>query len=276
MQIEKLSESIINTYAIKSLTQEIIVSPKPGLVDRYDTGAHNDMDIYTFINSIFSLDNYFGKCYMAGINEVSLEKAFFLSKQYGLIAEKNMSESTSGINTHKGAIFMLGIISLSAGFTYTKSSLTKKNLIKTIKEISSFLKDDYKKYNTNGTRIYHDYGISGARGFTEDGYSFLIETSLSEFRDMYKKTLSLELSSIHTLMIIISYLDDTNIISRGGIENLNYAKKIAKDYINYGSILYDKNLSIIKKINIDFINKNISPGGAADCLSAVLFLDKIL
>src|SRR4051812_47765287 len=102
----------ISQKALLSLLYEVSASPKPGLVDRYNQGAHKDMDFFTFMASSAALSNYFNDCVAEGVkySGQNPQELFFSLRSLGVDAEKSMFEATDNVNTHKGLIFSLGII----------------------------------------------------------------------------------------------------------------------------------------------------------------------
>ncbi|MFA5558812.1 MAG: triphosphoribosyl-dephospho-CoA synthase, partial [Methanofastidiosum sp.] len=103
------------------------------------------------------------------------------------------------------------------------------------------------------------------------GLPTVMELGLPEFKKAYEKTQDLNKSSLHALIAIMSGAEDTNIISRNGIEAYYDIQKKADEIIKVGGVLTTTGMSKILDLEMDFLKKNISPGGAADLLSATLF-----
>ena len=101
----------VGAMAAKALLYEVCTTPKPGLVDRENAGAHRDMDIYTFMGSSAVLQPYFTRCAEIGIKtrEQAAEETFRQIRFAGMLAEQEMYRQTRGINTHKGAVFSMGL-----------------------------------------------------------------------------------------------------------------------------------------------------------------------
>src|SRR5699024_6679000 len=101
----------ISSMSIKSILYEVAATPKTGLVDRKNSGAHKDMDFFTFINSSSVLGSYFYNCTKAGIEFKGNDYRDLLKdiRPIGMEAEKDMFKATNNINTHKGIIFSQGI-----------------------------------------------------------------------------------------------------------------------------------------------------------------------
>ena len=103
--------------AVASLHAELRLYPKPGLVSPVDTGSHDDMDASTFMRSLFALRHYFRRICLAGMRNAP----FVQLKQLGIAAEAAMLKATHGINTHRGAIFSLGLLCAAAGRMYARA-----------------------------------------------------------------------------------------------------------------------------------------------------------
>ena len=101
--------------ACRSLLYEVCVTPKPGLVDRQNSGDHRDMDLFTFLNSAPALFPYFERCVRQGWKETEPEALFPPLRWEGKLAEQAMLAATGGVNTHKGAIFSMGLCCAALG-----------------------------------------------------------------------------------------------------------------------------------------------------------------
>lgn len=97
--------------AVRSLHAELCLYPKPGLVSPVDSGSHEDMDAETFMRSMFALRHYFKKICLAGLDDAPFARL----KALGIAAEAAMLRATRGVNTHRGAIFSLGMLCATAG-----------------------------------------------------------------------------------------------------------------------------------------------------------------
>ena len=106
-----LTPAAIGRAATLALHDELALSPKPGLVTLVDNGSHHDMDAHTFMRSLFALRGYFVRIAEAG----HAGAAFADLERCGIAAEARMLAATRGINTHRGAIFMLGLLCAAAG-----------------------------------------------------------------------------------------------------------------------------------------------------------------
>lgn len=286
--IEKTIPIKIAQIALKSMLYEVYTSPKPGLVDSLDSGAHKDMDIFTFIDSSISLYPFMLECSYLGYNFKGKDSKHLFNtlRKLGIKAEKEMLLETKDINTQKGLIFILGIISANAGRSLKK---TNQIDIKEICKISSIMVEGIvdnelaslnktKDANlTAGERIYLDYGITGIRGEVEKGFPTVTEYGLPNLYKGLKKSLSLNQAFVDALLYIMSHSEDTNILWRGGIEALEIMRKYSRQAVSLGGIRTVEGRVYIENMNKEFIKRNMSPGGSADLLAATIMfylLDK--
>lgn len=280
MQKEDFCE-MISAIAIKSILYEVAATPKPGLVDRDNAGAHSDMDFFTFLNSTSVLGPYFYKCALAGADfkDSDYSKLLIHIRPIGIEAEKSMFKATCGINTHKGIVFSAGIIGAAAGTLYEEERpLSLENIIDRVKSIShgisGELKEvDHKEKLTYGEKLFAKHKSKGIRGEVEEGFPTVLKYSYPIFKElMEEKTLNINDILIQTLYHLIENTEDSNILGRHGLAELEFAKTSAGEALKLGGILSQEGRDYIENLDREFIEKNISPGGAADLLAVTLML----
>lgn len=274
-------------YAQKSILYEAILTPKPGLVDAVDSGAHKDMDIYTFIDSSTSLFKGFYSYAKLGLTCKQDEKELFVKiRNIGIIAEKDMFKATDNVNTHKGINFSLGIVIAATGY-YLKDMYKEQvnnfkpddtlQILKIVKRMTEGLvKNDFRDLDqkeklTNGEKIYLEKGFSGIRGEVEGGFPTVFNTSLPRLRFLSNNDIKKDRLLLDVLFHIMSVSIDSNVINRGGFETLEFVNEEALKFIEDGIIYQDNYQEKIEELNNVFIEKNISPGGAADLLAITIF-----
>jgi len=259
------------SQAIKSLIYEVTLAPKPGLVDSTNAGSHTDMDIFTFIDSSLALQPFFDSYYQTGYTHNSTEITLFTSiRTIGIAAEKAMFKATNGVNTHKGANFSFGVMLAAMGFCHQHKKHDLLDIIECVKKMTAGLTKQ-ELYNigsakTHGETIFQTYGFTGIRGEVENGFPIIINHALPY---LVASSLPLQERLLCTLLVIMSINDDTNILSRGGIDDLYEVKKDAKRILELPSKQIKTELS---KLNDRYVSKNISPGGSADLLALTIFL----
>lgn len=269
----------IDKIAIESLSKEALLSPKPGLVDRHDTGAHTDMDIRTFLDSAMSLQGYIGKCFLSGFDEGKHTGVFDIGsiRATGIEYEKKMFEATGGINTHKGAVFTFGIISAALGY---KLGEGKEWTLPDIQEgcmmIAAPLADELGIDDSNGSKIYKKHGIKGVKGEALRGFPSVLITSFDALSRAAKIGLQNDAKWLFTLLVLMSEVDDTNVVSRCGIDGLTYIRSAAKSCLKRIEEETTIDMDRLNRMNADFIERNLSPGGCADILSASMFVEEAL
>ena len=251
---------LLAQLAENALREELDTTPKPGLVDKDDSGAHRDMDYKIMSRGISALRPYFTELAVtagAGLDAESVRKI-------GIKAEKAMLEATRGVNTHKGALFCIGLtVSAAASLLSSGEALTEENLRRNIKRIAEGIPQ---AADTHGAAVKRSYRVGGALDCALHGYRALFEDWLPFFRSLEGDAFR----NHRTLFRIMSTLVDTNILHRTCPQTLERVKRLSADLCNNFSV------SDLKKLNRDFIRENISPGGSADMLSLTIFINNII
>ena len=266
----------IGTWAALSLLDEVSVTPKPGLVDRANTGSHRDMDLSTFVASTTALVPWFREFTQLGMETwwEPPEEVFPLLRRLGIEAEQAMFRATGGINTHKGAIFTLGILCgaagrlLSAGETWTTDVL----LDTAAAMVRSAMEEDFQDMTdaTAGGRLYREYGIRGIRGEAADGFPSIREIGLPVFIRCRSEGKDWNEAGAVTLAHLIANVEDTNMLSRGGLQLAQVARE------KTSALLPHPTVPELQNLDRWFMENNLSPGGCADLLAAVCFLHRLI
>lgn len=263
-----------------ALLSEVSASPKPGLVDRLSNGAHKDMDYNTFMESIKAISPYFSGFAEIGrnldyIDEATLERL----RPLGLECEKTMFRATKGVNTHKGAVFSLGILAAAAGYCFEKlndlSADAVCNAAGTIAKASEkdFLLPDDCMPITKGRKLYAAYGIRGIRGEAASGFYSVRRYALPAMRELLQKDCYSENDVyVQVLLHLMTEVQDTNVIARCGIEGAEYVKSSARKALAMGGALTFQGRDELLRMDEEYIRRNISPGGCADLLSVTIAL----
>lgn len=261
--------------AVQSLLEEVHITPKPGLVDRRNTGSHTDMDIFIFQVSANALWPYFKACVAIGQDTATEapEETFRLLRQAGLDAEKAMYKATGGVNTHKGAIFTLGILCGSIGRLWSAETpmpaLTL--LLKECAAVGQAAMEDFFKMDgsTAGQKLFLQKGLRGIRGEVADGLPAVMNIALPALEEGIAKGLSFNDAAACSLIQLIARVEDSNLYHRGGEEGAAFAKEYAKKLGTFPT------MAQIEAMDNAFVVRNLSPGGCADLLAATLFLHKL-
>ncbi|WP_432666235.1 triphosphoribosyl-dephospho-CoA synthase CitG [Wukongibacter baidiensis] len=273
----------IEAIAVRSLLYEVSATPKPGLVDRNNCGAHKDMDIFTFIDSSSVLGETFYRCVLAGMEHKSgIETLLDAIRPIGINGEKRMFSITNDVNTHKGLVFSLGIISAAIGFLYEEnldSLWTVNNVCEQVRRMTKGLVDKELKNKvfdralTYGEELYVKYGITGIRGEVASGFRTVREYGLPLFKELMESEKgSLNDRMVQVLIYLMAYSEDSNILGRHDLEMLRRIQERAKGIIDLGGIYSEKGTKAIKELDQWCIKHWVSPGGSADLLAVTIML----
>ncbi len=284
----------IATLAVQSLIDEVMTTPKPGLVDRRNNGSHTDMDLSTFIVSANALKPYFGECVKIGQETQHLPPSdtFPLLRQAGLSAEAAMLCATGGVNTHKGAIYTMGILLGALGRLWTPErpvTVTETLLTECAKMVQAHVEADFAAITkadsavieesslavtttsclTAGQRLYLKQGLTGIRGEVAAGLPSVASIGLPIYKKALQAGLSANDAGTITLLHLIANVADTNLYHRGGSDGAAYAADTARALLTKNCY---PSAEQIEALDDAFISRNLSPGGCADLLAVTYFL----
>lgn len=252
---------IIAHLATQALQAELDTTPKPGLVDKDNNGAHRDMDYALMQRSIDTLHPYFVKLALLGCADALPTHTSI--RDIGIEAERAMLSATNGVNTHKGALFSMGLAVVAAAHEKNTDSLQT-----TIKALAASFPD------TNGTHgskakllSKGTTAIKGALDNAREGYEMLFAEWLPFYIEHRKER---DAHTLHkTLLRIMCDLDDTNVIYRTDLATAEEVKQEARVMLDSFAE------AALKDMDRRYTARNISPGGAADMLSLTAFIGSI-
>lgn len=274
----------IGTKACCALLEEVYTTPKPGLVDLYSCGAHKDMNVHTFEKSALALKPYFIRMAQQGYSLSCSEEALFCEiRKTGMQAEKAMYRATDGINTHKGLIFTLGLYCAAAGRCIKKHGEIREEMLRAIQQkmAAESLKKELeaikqKEASSHGEKNYQKYGTAGIRGEAIAGYPAVWEYALSALREGIKEKRDYNLVKIQTLFVLMSRLEDSNILSRKNRDTLLEVQTQAGRFLEEGGAYAKDADRKLMRMDEEYIGKNISAGGCADLLATAIFMEFLL
>lgn len=298
-----------------ALLGEVYATPKPGLVDRRDTGAHRDMNYETFLASTEAITPFMVRMFAEGMDATvaghTPEEVFQAIRGIGLEAERAMYAATDGVNTHKGMIFTMGIVLAAAGILYARDGYGTVDAIldRTRQMTARSMAEDFRKMlehppKTHGERLFRTYGERGIRGQAMEGFPILRDTAvpwLRRFQNIctdaelqrdiaaqatLRRGLLQDTGSMHaehfenavhvsTLIAIMSVLNDTNVFIRSSYEDMCWLQAESSTILGMGAMFTEEGVRAIEALNMACIEKNISPGGAADILAVAILLLKL-
>lgn len=268
----------IDKLACRALAHELALELKPGLVTPSARGSHADMDHGTFAASIGALAGYFGDCARlaaSGCNFAALQAR-------GRLAERAMFAATGGVNTHKGAIFTLGLLAAAAGRQFADTSTLDPRLLgaevarhwgAAILIAGAAPGADFDA--THGARLRGDLGLPGAREQAAAGFPVLFATTLPQLGHARTHGATPETAAIHALLSTIAVLPDTNLAHRGGLTGLRWAQHAASGFIADGSVFAPGWRRALDTLGAAFVARWLSPGGSADLLAAAWFVREL-
>jgi triphosphoribosyl-dephospho-CoA synthase len=261
----------IGRLAIHALLRELTLHPKPGLVSPVDNGAHDDMNVTTFVRSLLALRSYFTAIAAAGARDAPFGEL----QRLGIEAERKMLAATGGINTHRGAIFCLGFLAAAAGWRQARGlDLHGEQLTETILDLwgEGVTEVGRAAPDSHGERVIRRYGARGAREELLAGLPTLVGIALPALREALKQTSCVERASIQCLFAIMAELQDTNLLHRGGPEGLAFVRNAARRFLDAGGVHARDWRQRALDLHGDCVALHLSPGGAADCLAAAWFV----
>ena len=271
---------IIAHLATQALQAELDTTPKPGLVDKDNNGAHRDMDYALMQRSIDTLHPYFVKLALLGCADALPTHTSI--RDVGIEAEKAMLSATNGVNTHKGALFSMGLAVVAAAHEERKIAANEEQILKernggedvlvslqtTIKALAASFPDTSGTHGSKAKLLSKGTtAIKGALDNAREGYEMLFAEWLPFYIERRKER---DAYTLHkTLLRIMCDLDDTNVIYRTDLATAEEVKQEAR------ALLDNFSKAALKDMDRHYTTRNISPGGAADMLSLTVFVGSV-
>lgn len=233
--------------AYNALIAELETTPKPGLVDLNNNGSHKDMDLETFRKSAAALTPYFKDAALLGMKGCSMKEL----RTRGIAADRTMFEATGGVNTHQGMIYSMGLLLAGMGKSLTQGG-------DYIENASSLAKEDADR----------DFGATAhaVSGFPDAVYC-------AERLDFYKREHNENTAAVFALIDSIARLYDSNLLRRGGVQGLEFAKNRAAEISSFSA---DERLQATADFDREMIERNLSPGGSADMLALAFLISELV
>ena len=258
--------------ATQSLIAEAELTPKPGLVDRRGSGAHNDLSLKLMTQSATVLEPYFAA--MASCSQVrDLDTDLRMElAEIGRAAERAMFKATQGSNTHKGAIWILGLLVAAAARGEVWSA---REIVAVAGSIARLPDRALPELITHGGIVRNLYGVAGARGEAANGFPHVNQFGLPTLRDRRARKALEEVCRLDALLSVMAELDDTCVLYRGGVEALDAVKSGAQAVLMAGGYGSANGRQQMWQLDRELIRRHISPGGSADLLAATVFLDAV-
>jgi triphosphoribosyl-dephospho-CoA synthase len=264
----------IAMLAIGALFDELALYPKPGLVSFRNAGAHRDMDASTFVRSLFALRRYFEAIALAGADGAD----FAALRELGIDAEAAMLEATGGVNTHRGAIFALGLLVATVANVSARNFVpVDRTLRRTLASLWGSALDAYEtpEATSHGAIVAARHGAGGARREAREGFPSVFEIALPELRTTLARSQDRRRARVAALFALMANVADTNVLYRVGASGLSFVRDTARSYRRQGGVETDHDFERARALHREFVARGLSPGGCADLLAATLFVHAV-
>lgn len=268
------SAAAIGRAATAALHDELALAPKPGLVSFVDTGSHDDMDAHTFMRSLFALRGYFVR-----IADLGAARAPFADLEAcGLQAEQRMLAATGGVNTHRGAIFLLGLLCAAAGAVQADGRALSGTALRAA--VRTHWGDALAARCARPSRLpggiaARRHGLRSASQEAALGFPVLFETVVPAWGAARAQGLAGERLRLQVFFATLAVLDDSNLAHRGGLDGLRFARARAQGFLAAGGAARPDATAHAWAIHRDFVARRLSPGGCADLLAAACWLQRV-
>jgi triphosphoribosyl-dephospho-CoA synthase len=256
----------LERHCLDALRHEVMAWPKPGLVSPVDSGSHRDMHLGTFFASIDALQGCFAALARAGAGGTP----FATLQTIGIAAERKMLSATGGINTHRGAIFNLGLLVAAAARRSADKTLAHLECGQIVTkvwgaEISAGRKS---APASHGNHVFKQFAAGGARMEAVAGFPTVYNIGLPVLRRLLQAGHNRETALIGTLMALMEYLPDTNVLWRAGEDGLDFVRQSAASFNRSGGVESADWQPRLLVLHRAFVARNLSPGGSADLVAA--------
>lgn len=269
----------IGDLAVAVLVDEAMLAPKPGLVDARGNGAHTDMSLPLMVASAHTLRDGFVAMVQAGLQAQRIDVT--LRERLGALgrdAEAAMLRATGGINTHRGAIWALGLLAGAAGWLgKTSGARVHTKAVTQMAAVIARLPDRHRPAHTGnkGELARAAYGVGGAREQAEAGFPHVTGVGLPALREGRARGDAEPTAQVNALLAIMARLDDTCVLARAGRAGLAEVQAGAEAVLDAGGIGTLTGRRRLHDLEAAMQARQASPGGAADLLAATLFLDRL-
>lgn len=259
--------------AVAALVDEAQLTPKPALVDRRGSGAHADLDLEAMLRSAWALHGTFAAIAARAAGERPSQALREDLAAIGREGERAMLAATGGSNAHRGAIWSLGLLVAGAALDPSRSAPAA------VAARSAAIARHPDRFDpgqaTNGARACARYGVAGARGEAANGFPHVVAIGLPALRGARRRGVPEESARLDALLAVMCSLEDTCLLHRGGPAALEAARRGARAVLDEGGAATARGRRALLRLDGALLARNASPGGSADCLAAVLFLDRL-
>jgi triphosphoribosyl-dephospho-CoA synthase len=266
--------SVIADLAVEALLEELHLTPKPGLVDAANSGSHLDLNLMVMIDSALSLTGTFQEMAAAAREQEASQALRERLAAIGRYGEQQMLAVTCNVNTHKGAIWCIGLITAAVSIHATGSkTFTISEILATAGRIAAFDDRYAPEKPTNGDQVRHRYTVVSAREEAIMGYPTLRDTAVPAWRKYEGEPE--DIRRLNVLLSLMAVVDDTCILHRKNMYILKVIQKKSRSIMEDGGLSAGNNWKHYLDLEKFITNHWVSPGGCADLLAATIFIHKI-
>lgn len=268
--------------AYEASVREVMTAPKPGLVDAEGSGCHDDMDCALFLKSARAIAPFWARQARAGLEGTPPELAMERLRSTGVEMERAMAQATGGVNTHKGLVYLMSLLLYGAGFAAFSgaprsaeaaaqfAALAVRGVVE--RELGALLAEPPRRALTNGERLFVEHGVTGVRGEAERGFPSALRAGLPALRRALAGGASFNDAGLAALLQIMLVCEDSNVMHRAGFEYWSgeYINLTTAALRGFRAPLWNR--APLYELERKFMERRVSPGGAADLLSCTYFL----
>lgn len=272
LHLPRLTAKHLASLAREALIAEAELTPKPGLVDRRGSGAHHDLSLSLMCQSATAIEPYFAA--MASCSQGQNLDGNLRSHlaAIGRDAERAMYRATQGSNSHKGAIWILGLLVAAAMRVPGENA---REIATEAGAIARLPDRAQPKLLTHGDMVRHRYRAGGARMEAATNFPHVIQYGLPMLRDRRARKYPENICRLDALLSLMAEIHDTCVLYRGGIEALHMVQSGAQAILKAGGSSSASGQERLRALDRELIARHISPGGSADLLAATIFLDAL-
>jgi triphosphoribosyl-dephospho-CoA synthase len=266
------SAQFLANRAVWSLIEEANLTPKPGLVDARGCGAHFDMNLKMLHRSARSLQGTFASIADEAWQARESIRLRERLAELGREGERKMLCTTGAVNTHRGAIWTLGLLCAGAAVLAAKRN-SAENICAQASRIARIPDSYTSRIKSHGEKACAQFGVRGARGEAQTGFPHIVEIGLPALKKSRSQGLTEKFARLNALVAMMADLDDTCLLHRGGLRALCLAQAGAKTILQLRGTSTVDGFRALCELDRALLHLNASPGGSADLLAGVLFLD---
>jgi triphosphoribosyl-dephospho-CoA synthase len=277
-RVDELADRLAD-MAVAALVDEAMLTPKPGLVDTRGNGAHRDLNWMLMCESAWTLRPAFRAMAVAGQRIAGAQALRDYIGAAGRSGERDMMRATGGVNTHRGAIWALGLLVTAAA--QDPAALGAAQVARRAGALARRHDGGAPAAGSpaaglnKGALACALHGVGGARGQAQAGFPQVVGAALPELARSRRRGDGETAARLNALLAVIAELDDTCLLARGGQPALAAAQGGARRVLANGGAASAEGRTALGALEHDMLRRGVSPGGAADLLAAALLLDRI-